>query len=236
MSLPKMPDYANNTIYKLVSDNLPGVVYIGHTTTSLKIRLARHVNDLNCSSRRIIEAGSYHIEELEKWPCKTKEEALWRERWWIENTPCINEVIPIRTEEERKLKDREKWNNRSQEQQERKKETNKQWQQNNPEKCNEFSKKWRANPDNAETHRKSVKNWKKNNRAKANELKRISAQRPAVKAKIKAHRSERVQCLMCGAFGGRGDKSTHTRACYTRFCKAFDIDADFKGVRGVASE
>jgi predicted GIY-YIG superfamily endonuclease len=195
-----MPDYSKNKIYELVSDNLPGIVYVGHTTDPIEKRLERHERLMDCTARRIIEAGSYHIRVLEEWPCDTREQALWRERWWIENIPCINEVIPIRTEEE--------------------------WK--------EYGKRWSR--ENAVSRRNAVKKWKKANRAKVNEIKRISAQRPAVKAKIKEHRSERVQCLMCGAFGGRGDKSTHTRACYTRFCKAFDIDADFKGVRGVTSE
>lgn len=196
-----MPDYANTVIYKLYSDNLPAdQIYWGHTTQPLATRLLAHVNNRDCVSRRIIDAGSYHIKEVEKWPCETRSQSLWRERWWIENNPHINECLPVRTDDE--------W-----------KEYNKRWSKENPVRC-----------------RTKVKKWKKANRAKANEIKLISAQRPAVKAKIKAHRSERVQCLMCGKFGGRGDRSTHTRACYTRFCNAFDIDAHFEGVRGITSD
>lgn len=31
----------------------------------------------------------------------TKSDLLWRERWWIENNPCVNIYRPILTEDER---------------------------------------------------------------------------------------------------------------------------------------
>lgn len=31
----------------------------------------------------------------------TREQLLWRERWYIENCPCVNKLIPIRTDEEK---------------------------------------------------------------------------------------------------------------------------------------
>jgi hypothetical protein len=198
-----MPDYSKTIIYKLWSDNLPhDKIYYGHTTTSLKKRLTRHEKKMNCASRQIIKAGSYHIEELEKWPCKNKKEALWRERWWIENNTHINKNIPIRNEEEtieiRRL-----------------------YQKNLR----------RENPT-------VVSQYNRNRKATKEEVKaRNDAYRLANIEKIKTCEKQRVQCARCGAFGGRGNKSIHTKLCYTRFCKAFDIDADFKGIKGgVASE
>ena len=104
-----MPDYSKTTMYKLVSDNLPPeMVYYGHTTGTLSKRLSTHVyyalhdTQGNYTSRVIIEAGAYRIVRVEDWPCANKTEARARERWWIENSPCVNEVIPFRTEEEKK--------------------------------------------------------------------------------------------------------------------------------------
>ena len=164
-----MPDYAKTVIYKLYSDNLPAdQIYWGHTTTALKKRLSRHVSDRNCVSRRIIEAGSYHIEEVEKWPCKNKNEALWRERWWIENKSCMNRNLPILTEEERKIK----WRLCSQEQTNKNKETQKRWVENNRERAKEHKRKSRAKPENAEKNRRTSKKWWEANRERVNANKR----------------------------------------------------------------
>jgi hypothetical protein len=169
-----MPDYSKTIMYTLWSDNLPhDKIYYGHTTQRLTSRLFVHGNDKDCESRCIIEAGSYHIEEVEKWPCKNKNEALWRERWWIENNPCINVRLPIRTKEEKTAYDIQ---------------------------------------------------WAKRNKEKFREKNRLRAR-------------EKVKCGMCNVFGNRSHRGSHTNLCYTRFCKAFDIDADFKGIKGgVTSE
>jgi hypothetical protein len=98
-----MNAYSKTIIYKLWSDNLPpDQIYWGHTTQTIEERLTEHELKSNkCVSRRIIEAGSYHIEEVAVYDCKDKREALWHERWWIENNPHVNKYLPIRSEEEK---------------------------------------------------------------------------------------------------------------------------------------
>ena len=80
-------------IYKII-DNTNGNIYIGKTTQSLKRRLSHHKSHKNCSSREIIKNRDYRIELIEE----TDDES--RERYWIENSNCINEQIPGRTDKE----------------------------------------------------------------------------------------------------------------------------------------
>ena len=82
-------------IYRIV-DNTNGNVYIGKTKKKyLSSRLASHRDKSSCcSSSQIIKNGDYKIELIEE----TEDET--RERYWIENTECINKVIPGRTGKE----------------------------------------------------------------------------------------------------------------------------------------
>ena len=77
-------------IYKIV-DNTNGNIYIGITTLTLQKRLSDHKRRGRCSSRDIIKNGDYRIQLIEETDDKT------RERYWIENTECVNERIPGRT-------------------------------------------------------------------------------------------------------------------------------------------
>jgi group I intron endonuclease len=91
-------------IYRIVC-NITGEVYIGSTDRlDLDRRLAEHVShsDREVISKQIIERGNYHIELIEEVICKTKEDLLWRERYWMEKTDCINVRRPIITKEEHK--------------------------------------------------------------------------------------------------------------------------------------
>ena len=80
-------------IYKLI-DNTNGNIYIGQTKQKLSQRLRNHKHDykrdLSCVSKKIIANGDYKIELIEETDDKT------RERYWIENTECINIRIPGR--------------------------------------------------------------------------------------------------------------------------------------------
>ena len=85
-------------IYKIV-DNTNGNVYIGKTKQKyLCKRISGHRTDYKreklCSSREIIKNGDYRVELIEE----TEDET--RERYWIENTDCINKQIPNRTRKE----------------------------------------------------------------------------------------------------------------------------------------
>ena len=95
-----MPDYSKGKIYKLV-DNTNENVYIGSTITTLAHRLTVHKLKTNlCVSKSIIQNNNFKIELIELYPCNTKNELLMRERYWIENTICINKTTPIKTKDE----------------------------------------------------------------------------------------------------------------------------------------
>lgn len=109
-----MIDYGKNQNYKLGSPHTDDV-YIGHTTQPLHKRKAQHVCDAkdpnrNCTSQLIVNAGDCYIILLEDFPCKNKKEATARERWWIENNPCVNKYIPGRSMEEYHVANKEKYN------------------------------------------------------------------------------------------------------------------------------
>ena len=80
-------------IYRIV-DNTNSNVYIGQTTQLLNQRLREHKKSQKCRSRDIIKNGDYRIELIEETDDKS------RERYWIENTDCVNKVIPGRTYKE----------------------------------------------------------------------------------------------------------------------------------------
>ena len=78
-------------------------VYIGSTITSLNTRLSHHKYSLDCRSKSIIERGNYMIELIEDYPCNTKEELLWRERYYFEHRECVNIYRPITNDIEKKI-------------------------------------------------------------------------------------------------------------------------------------
>lgn len=84
-------------IYKII-DNTNDNVYIGITKQKLYQRLNNHKQDFKrgsaLMSREIIKNGDYKIELIEETDDKS------RERYWIENTECINVVVPGRTRKE----------------------------------------------------------------------------------------------------------------------------------------
>jgi len=80
-------------IYKII-DNTNDNIYIGITTKKyLCDRLAGHNYDYkktrrNCTSSEILKNNDYKIELIETTDDKT------RERYWIENSECVNKIIP----------------------------------------------------------------------------------------------------------------------------------------------
>ena len=108
MTVTTKNDLDNAKIYKIV-DNTNSNVYIGSTCRTLKARLANHKYDYqrflkgvyyNTRSFEIIKNNDYAIELLEDCQVKTKSELFARERYFIENTECVNKYIPGRTYEE----------------------------------------------------------------------------------------------------------------------------------------
>lgn len=91
----------NGKVYRIISPSTPDLLpYYGSTKQYyLSNRLARH----RCggySSKPIIDKGDAIIELVEEVVCETIEELRLREKWWIENNPCMNERIPIYTADE----------------------------------------------------------------------------------------------------------------------------------------
>ncbi len=210
-----MPDYSKTKMYKLVSDNLPpDMVYYGHTVQRLSKRKSQHVADArddtegNCTSRIIIEAGAYRIVCLEDWPCANVDEARARERWWIENHPCVNKHIPFRTQEE-KIAYKNLWNAENAE-----KQSNyyKEWSVLNADKVSACSQRWYSkNSDIAK--QRSKDSYAKNKEA------------------ISADSKKRVVCCTCESDICKGARASHRHSCYKRFCNAFGIDAHFDGLK-----
>jgi len=83
-------------------------VYIGHTTTTAEKRLRGHEREFRdakrtkrCASHEVLQHGDAFIEEIETYPCASRDEAKARERHWIERTPaCVNKVVPGRADGE----------------------------------------------------------------------------------------------------------------------------------------
>ena len=96
-------------IYK-IHCNITGDDYYG-STKDLNNRMSVHKCDTEkqnskhkCRSKEIINRGDYSVSVIETIEVETKQEALWRERYYIENYPSINDGIPIKTDEEIKAR------------------------------------------------------------------------------------------------------------------------------------
>ena len=77
------------------------LVYYGSTTMTLPKRLARHrtsTGKASTTGSSIAQCPTAYIELLEE---VSEEQMDERERWWIENHPCVNRNIPNRTSKER---------------------------------------------------------------------------------------------------------------------------------------
>jgi len=129
-----MSDYLNGIIYKLVCE-ITGETYIGSTRLSLEDRLNKHLTQ-NCCSRQILARGKYYIEQLELYPCNSRQELERREGEYQRVFECININIAGRTQAEYKQDNKEKVDEyRKQYQQDNKnKEKRKQYEQANKEK------------------------------------------------------------------------------------------------------
>ncbi len=101
-----MTNYKDSKIYKIVCRKT-GLVYIGSTTNKyLCNRLGQHNHrfknkHLNqYTSSKVLEGGDYYIELIELVTYDNKDELTKRERYWIENTECVNKQIAGQTKQE----------------------------------------------------------------------------------------------------------------------------------------
>ena len=101
--LVKMPDYSKAKIYCIKSSQTDEVYY-GSTCWPLNVRFNGHKTNSKANkpltSSQILQYTDAYIELVEEFPCNTKVELHNRERYYIENYPCVNKFIPGRTREE----------------------------------------------------------------------------------------------------------------------------------------
>ena len=166
--MPKIDtDYSKCIVYKIVCIDLNVTdCYVGHTT-SFKHRKAQHKSHCNNEKGlkynlkvyQIIRANggwkNFSMIEIEKYPCKDKNEAAARERFWYEQLNSnMNSQVPNQTsanyyaENQEKIKEyKEKY---YLENKEKIKETNAKYYAENQEKIKETSAKYYAeNQENA---------------------------------------------------------------------------------------
>ena len=96
--------------------NISGEKYYGSTIQKLHNRINKHISeakqDLTCSSKHIINRGDYEVYIIGEY--KTEEEARMKEKWYIQNKPCVNIRQVCVTPEERK-KQRKKYSQENRE-------------------------------------------------------------------------------------------------------------------------
>mgnify|MGYP006284788537 CR=1 FL=1 len=97
-----MPNYQHGKIYRIESPSHPEInPYYGSTTESLKRRFGKHRSKNNqCTAKQIIAFDDAQIVLVEEYPCQTKNELVKREAHYIRNFPCVNRVVPLRTDKE----------------------------------------------------------------------------------------------------------------------------------------
>lgn len=150
-------DYSRGKVYQLKCLTT-GKVYIGSTTKQyLSQRLTSHLTDFRrhkagkdpryVTSFCILENDNFEICLLESYPCMSCDELRARERYWIENTECVNKYIPTRTAHEYRQDTKEQISARM-----------KQYNEDNKERLSQYKKKWyESNKDKILERRKLTK-------------------------------------------------------------------------------
>lgn len=120
-----MVNYDKSKVYRIVCCQT-GLQYIGSTTSQLSTRLAQHKklfkDGFSGTSKLVLQNGNFKIYLIEDYPCERKEQLLSRERYYIESMECVNKKIPLRTQAEwyienkdRLIKKQIMWNNANRE-------------------------------------------------------------------------------------------------------------------------
>jgi len=106
-------DYSKTIIYKIVCNDLSVKdVYVGGTTN---FRTRKNKHKSSCDTKKtykiyqiIRDNGgwvNWTMLEIEKFPCKDKNESRTRERYWYEQLkPTLNTILPIGNDEEKRKK------------------------------------------------------------------------------------------------------------------------------------
>lgn len=89
------------------------LVYYGSTKKTLQTRFSNHKAHYNYHKKgkrtymtcfRVLSCPTAYIELVEE---VSEEEMATRERWWIDNHPCVNKLVPTQTQAEWYVKNRE---------------------------------------------------------------------------------------------------------------------------------
>jgi hypothetical protein len=88
-------------VYK-IHCNIKNEDYYGSTEQDIEERMWHHKSHKETMSSQIIERGDWCYEIMEEVDYIIKVDLLIRERYYIENYPCINIIIPYRTKEEKR--------------------------------------------------------------------------------------------------------------------------------------
>lgn len=145
-----MPDYQKTMIYKLVCNEDPTFLYVGHTT-NWKGRKKAHKEKCDHAKHRKLYQ---HIDALGGWnnikmiwiedyPCNTKREAEAREQQFMDELKSnMNTYRAYCTAEQRKKRDLENKKEYYKENKESLTEKHKEYRENNKEKCNKQSREY----------------------------------------------------------------------------------------------
>lgn len=198
-----MVNYQNGRIYRLVC-NVTGLQYVGSTCQPLHKRKFAHTSNYKqwkagkfnyITSFKTLEHGDYDIFLIEEYACDNKQQLQQRERYWIEQTQCVNKCIPTRTDKE--------------------------YQEANADRIRTYKIEHRQ--QNADQLRAKSKQYREVNAQQIKEGKRLHYQANVGHYKayrreyylrnaqrIKTQTSERITC-QCGSSVGRGDIRRHER-------------------------
>ena len=182
-----MPNYQNGRIYQLTVDEDESLVYYGSTTQPLSKRLSEHQSkflkkDHNRTASELFKVGSPIITLIEKYPCDSKEELKARERYYIENNPCVNKEIPGRTKAEYYQDNKERIQKYQEEHKEERAVYMDEWREKNKEHVAEYAKEYQEKnreilreraKESAKAHPETRKAWVEANKDKRNEQQRV---------------------------------------------------------------
>ena len=152
-----MPDYHLSKIYKIEPINSldEGDVYYGSSVQKyLSTRMTQHVSKYKCqscnmSSHILFEkygVSNCNIVLVENYPCNSKDELFAREKYYIKNFKCVNQLTPLHNDKEyrKENKDRIKQNKKEyyNKNQEQIKQHNKEFYENNKQKILQSQKEY----------------------------------------------------------------------------------------------
>ena len=162
--------YGTSVIYKIFcKDESITECYVG-STTDLNRRKSQHKS--SCTNKNSIDYNrpvyryirdnggfdNWIFEVLENYPCRNKEQLVFRERYWFEKlSATLNSCYPQRNREE--------------------------WEEQNKEHLKEYRKEWYL--ENKEERKEYGKKWRGNNKEKIKDINREYNSRPEVKERLK---------------------------------------------------